>query len=317
MTEETRQIVKWKEKFLAYYEGTSDPEIQEMVACIKKRDRFYMMNCQLQYDYWQLDFPCFWDQDSRMYYFIEEKKRLYFAPNIDKLNAEHLIRCLKQEQDVNSPHRYLDDDDFDFIIKAKQSGKKIVVCEMGAMEGMFSLHLAELADAMYLFESSAMWVQALENTFRPWKDKVNIINKFVSDHTDSDNICLDDCTVGKVSVNDVFTDTSVCEEREYSRSSNCSDKHLLQNNLEDTLLVIKMDIEGHERYALEGMKHTLEKSQQFLMFACTYHRHDDESIFRNYFKGCNIRHTKGYFCFYVAPDYAEPYVRRCVLKINN
>ena len=30
MTEETRQIVKWKEKFLAYYEGTSDPETSKI-----------------------------------------------------------------------------------------------------------------------------------------------------------------------------------------------------------------------------------------------------------------------------------------------
>lgn len=290
MTEEIRQIVRWKEKFLEYYKETSDPEIREMVDCIKKRDRFYMMNCQLQYDYWKLNFPCFWDQESQMHYFVEDGKRLYFAPDIDEPAADHLIRCLKQEQDVNSPHRYLDNDDFGFIKKAKDNGKKIVVCEMGAMEGMFSLHLVELADRMYLFESNAMWVHALKNTFCPWRDKVNIINKFVSDRTDDNNICLDDFIANMASIND---------------------------HLGNILLIIKMDIEGHERYALEGMKHTLEKSEQFLMFVCTYHRHDDERIFRNYFNGCNIRNTKGYFCFYVAPDYAEPYVRRCLLKINN
>jgi len=274
---------KWKRKFLSYHKDTDDAEIQEMVAYIQKTGQFNMINCELQIDYTELGTPLFYCSEKKKLYLIEGGHRLYFSAKQDKSHAMSLYRSLKQEQDVNSPHRYIDDIDMERIKAAKNAGKRVVIYELGAMEGMFSLNLIEYADEVHIFECDREWEEALKCTFEPWIDKVRIVNQYVSDHSDETHICIDD----------------YCER-----------------NLSDTLLIVKMDIEGNERLALNGMKHTLERADDFLCFVCAYHRQDDEKVIREFFEGYKIRNTKGYFCFHSADDYDVPYVRRCLLKIS-
>ena len=42
-----------------------------------------------------------------------------------------------------------------------------------------------------MFEYDSEWREALEATFTPWADKVEIINKYVSDHDDESHIRFD------------------------------------------------------------------------------------------------------------------------------
>lgn len=88
-------------------------------------------------------------------------------------------------------------------------------------------------------------------------------------------------------------------------------------NLDNSLLIVKMDIEGYEMRALEGMKSTLSAAKNVMAFICAYHKQNDEKEIREYFKrGYDIKHTDGYFCFYEDPEYDAPYIRRCVMKIR-
>ena len=83
------------------------------------------------------------------------------------------------EQDHRSPHRY-----FDHIEEFKDK----VLLDVGAAEGILSLMAIEQVKHVYLFECSEDWIDALNKTFEPWKDKVTIIKKFVSDKDDENNV---------------------------------------------------------------------------------------------------------------------------------
>jgi hypothetical protein len=87
------------------------------------------------------------------------------------------------------------------------------------------LTYAEQAKKIYLFECNPEWLQALQKTFEPWKDKIAIINKYVSDISDGINITLDDC---------------------------------FEN---ETINFVKADIEGYELKLLDGGIKTLSREK--------------------------------------------------------
>ena len=84
---------------------------------------------------------------------------------------------------MNSPHRYLTES---FTI-----GQNDVLADIGAAEGNFSLAVIEKVKKIYIFEYDQEWIEALRATFAPWSDKVEIINKFVSDKNDEYHIRFD------------------------------------------------------------------------------------------------------------------------------
>lgn len=283
MKEKEKKLTEYKEKFLEYYRNTEDREIKEMLRFIEKTGRLEMMNGNLLHDYDNYIANVSYDDKSEMPYVISGGVKVFFPKKYEKQEVSWRYIALIKEQDVFSPHKYMDDASFEILREAKESGKRLVVIELGAMEGMFSLSLANIADEMYLFECDPDWVTALKETFRPWKNKTTIVEKMVDSYTDQQHIALD----------------------EYGFQIS-----------EDSFLVVKMDIEGSEREALAGMKKILDAAGDFLLFVCTYHRQDDEALVRKKFHDCHIWNNRGYFCFYVADDYAQPYVRRCVLRIK-
>ena len=90
---------------------------------------------------------------------------------------------LLREQDINSPHRYLSE--------SFNPGNDDVVADIGAAEGNFSLSVIEKVKKIYLFEYDQEWIEALRATFAPWAEKVEIINKYVSDYNDESHIRFD------------------------------------------------------------------------------------------------------------------------------
>jgi hypothetical protein len=135
--------------------------------------------------------------------------------------------------------------------------------DIGAAEGIFSLDTIEFAQHTYLFECDNDWMNALNATFAPWKDKVTIIPKYVSDRDDESNITIDTFLEGK----------------------------------DKTNLFLKMEIEGYEQAALQGAKNTLKEARDLDYAICTYHKENDaEEINRilldNHFES---EFTEGFF----------------------
>jgi hypothetical protein len=124
---------------------------------------------------------------------------------------------------------------------------------------------------IFIFECEEDWIEALEATFKPWKDKVHIVNKFVTDYSDGKNISLDDYFCGK--------------------------------NIFPT--IIKADVEGSEVACVRGASKLLTQHIRHI-FLCTYHRFNDFEVLSEAIKKLNFKVTpsEGYMLYYFEePDY--------------
>jgi len=215
---------------------------------------FHAFPAALSYN--DLPIKVLYDEAKCLPYVYHSNKKLYFPQNMEEENIISLYRSLVLEQDSNSPHRYVDS--YDEL-------KGMFLLDIGAAEGIFSLEVIELVEKTHLFECDEKWIKALHATFEPWKEKVLIVEKYISDINNEEFTTID----------------SFMEEKE-------------NNNL-----FIKMDIEGYEQSALRGARQTLDNGQNVVLSVCTYHRPNDAkeiSFFLNSI-GYQYSFTKGYlFC---------------------
>jgi len=199
-------------------------------------------------------------------------KKLYFNRRYDKNYVQYMYNELLIEQDQNSPHLYETDD---FFVKTGD-----VVADVGAAEGIFALSVIGKVEKIYLFECESEWIEALQKTFEPYKDKVEIIEKYVSDKDEGNNVTLDT----------FFADKK--------------------------LDFVKADIEGAEIQLLAGARKFLTSSAPNKIVLCTYHRQTDaeniESILRQNLY--NTAYSKGYLLNYISRFFEPPYFRRGVIR---
>lgn len=214
----------------------------------------------------------FYDKACEMYYVLHKNKRLYFPKNMIAESVYGYYKALCIEQDEDSPHRY---ETKDFIVK-----KGDVIADVGAAEGIWALTYADLAKKIYLFECNPKWLQALRKTFEPWKEKVVIINKYVSDTNDGINITLDDC---------------------------------FEN---ETINFVKADIEGYELKLLNGGIKTLAREKDIKLLLCTYHKKWDAEKLKERLEELEFitEYSKGYMLFIHDNDLKEPYIRRGLIR---
>ena len=145
------------------------------------------------------------------------------------------------------------------------------------------LDVVDKVKKIYLFEPAERWQRPLNATFAPWKEKVVIVRKFLSDETN------DTC----VSLDDYFTGSS------------------------EVPTLLKMDIEGFEGRALRSGQGLLRAENGVRkVVVCTYHRQDDEqnlgAFLREY--GFNTTPSKGYMLFVYDDDVKPPYLRRGIIR---
>jgi len=138
------------------------------------------------------------------------------------------------------------------------------------------LEVIELVDHVYIFECDENWIEAITATFNPWKNKVTIIRKYVSDINDENNITIDRFLEGK----------------------------------EKTNLFLKMDIEGYELITLTGASNTLKESPDIDFAICTYHKKEDANEIAKMIQSYHFEYeqTDGYL-FY-ANDLRKAILRR-------
>lgn len=193
-----------------------------------------------------------YDEKAQMNYYLHKDKKMYFPKKYGYKQCQKYLATLLAEQDEQSPHEY-----FDQNHKVTSSD---VFLDIGSAEGFIALDVVDVAKAVYLFECDDDWIEALEKTFAPYKNKVTIVKKMVSDQESNNMIQIDE----------LFSDT---------------DEHLF----------MKVDIEGYEDRFLMGARKTLCKNNVKLSL-CTYHKHGDAFFFEAYLKnlGYQIEFTNGY-----------------------
>jgi hypothetical protein len=187
-------------------------------------------------EYRNIEIIVFTDAELGLPYVLHNNKKLYFQAGYNKDKIIKIYRSLIIEQDLRSSHRY---------VKSYDELKGKTLLDIGSAEAIFALDTIELTNHVYLFECDSQWLAPLEATFAPWREKVSIIEKFISNKTDQTNLRIDDFLSGKARDN----------------------------------LFIKMDIEGAEKQALAGASEILLKGKNIQLAICTYHlKNDPESI---------------------------------------
>jgi hypothetical protein len=162
-------------------------------------------------------------------------------------------------------------------------GTDDLLADIGAAEGNFSLSMIDKVKKIYIFECNKDWIEALRATFEPWSEKVEIIAKYASDYDNKSHMRLD--TFFKDKPDPVF---------------------------------LKIDVDGAEQSVLKSCSGLFSTGKPIKMALCTYHKKDDEKIFRTLLEkeGFRVAHSKGYMIFYY--DYEKqmeaPYFRRGLLR---
>ena len=202
------------------------------------------------------------------YVLTDENRRLYFQRGMKARHVRGLYNSLCCEQDELSPHNY--------CFYPLQINSNAVFADLGAAEGIFTLKFIDKIKTAYLFECENKWIEALQVTFRPWKDKIIIVNKYVANRDDDKFTSLD---------------------------------YFFREREKPTL--IKIDVEGAENDIFKGADQLLNEGINDIL-VCTYHRKGDEQNLSRQLQAKRYEtvHSPGYMLFhYEAPNYAleEPF----------
>ena len=261
------EIIKYLETNSAY----DNPEKGEIISFLKSNSSFiFPYNFIKKYD--ARNIRVYTDNQHGMKYVLHENKRLYFKKNWNEKLIMNSYNGLLIEQDIDSPHRY------------ETSGFHVntgdVVVDVGVAEGNFALSVVEKAKKLYLFEVDEEWIDVLKVTFAPWKEKVEIICKYVSDHDDDENVTLD-TFLGKEKVD-----------------------------------FIKADIEGAETALLKGCKNILSDNHPLKIVMCTYHNPNDAEEIKHMLTGSGFQtvFSKGYMIFIYDETLCAPYLRKGLIR---
>jgi hypothetical protein len=216
-----------------------------------------------------------YDNDYKMHYVLHKGKKLYMPSAWNENECANYYKDLCIEQDVDSPHRYEVEN---YMVKEGD-----VIVDIGAAEGIWALENVEKASKMYLFECEEKWIEALQKTFEPYNEKVEIINKFISNVTDGNEVTFDDFFNG----------------------------HKIN--------FVKTDIEGTEREFLQGAKNILQNQNDIKLLLCTYHREKDEIVLKEILEkyGFATEYSKGYMIYSLYSYdriFKEPYIRRGLIR---
>lgn len=269
-----------RRKILDYYKdkNINNEEIEEAINYIKKNGaNVFPYSFVKKYN----DFSkikVYYDPESDLNYTYHNNHKLYFQKGMGISGVQFLYTALLREQDPESAHYYLH--------KSFCFNEEDTILDIGAAEGIFALTYIDKVKFIYLFEPNKDWIKPLQKTFEPWKNKVKIINKYVTNIDDKDHISIDS----------------------------------LINDIDSEHLFLKMDVEGFERSILNGAKKTLtSKNLNINASICTYHNQEDflelSEIMAN--NGFNLSESKGYMLFTPDEKLEPPYFRKGMLYCSN
>lgn len=245
-------------KIFRNYEMCTDKDILEILEVIKERKFVAAYNQKFTSEYILSEKnleAVHYDNNSGMYYVLLNGKKMFYPKSCSKEVVACNFNFINLEQDERSPHRYLDKN---FNVEEGD-----VIIDAGVAEGNFALDVIEKASKVYLIECGHEWVEALEKTFEPWKEKVVIIEKMLGEINDDMHISIDNFVT------------------------------------ENEVNFIKMDVEGAEIESLRGASKVLKNSRNIKCAICAYHRKNAEKDIRAIMEeqGFFTTTTAGYMFF--------------------
>lgn len=242
----------YTQKVVNKYANSKDKEIQELVVYYKRNG----LSVFGDYSPELTDYRVYRDENNYPYVLFEGK-RIYYPDEYHlfwKRDGKEYITDIMCEQKENSPHLYIED--------RNSILPDSVIVDAGTCEGNFAIRFVDIVSKLYLVESDPIWLNCLEKTFHPFKNKVVICNKKLARYDSSTTITLDSLLDGQ------------------------------------KLDFLKMDIEGAEVDALLGAQNIL-LNNNVKCSICSYHKMNDEKNIRFILNALGYRThvSKGYMFF--------------------
>jgi len=261
----------WRRDVLSYYLKKYDKRItieEKAILQYLKNNIIHYFPYPFVNKYDPKKIEVYFDKAKDLRYVIYKNKKLYFKRNWDDNKIKSYYNFLLIEQDEDSPHRYFTNG---FNLEPES-----IVIDAGTAEGNFALDIIEKVKKIYLFESDPEWIEPLNATFEPWKNKVGIINKFVSDNPSETSITIDEVT-------------------------------------KDRIDFIKADVEGCELKLLKGTARIITRDKPRLIL-CTYHNSKDAVVLKEYLesKSYKTEYSKGLMIY--LDDTRPPYFRKVLIR---
>ncbi len=228
--------------FIKKYDKIGDKGIQEVVDYLKVKKCFEIFPYEFVSDYNQEKIEVYKDKDGHKYVIYKEK-RLYCKDSDSDENIKKYINGIMIEQDYRCPHSYFGSNGKRLEYRFPSKGD--VLADVGAAEGFFTLDVIDKISKAYLFECDKSWIEPLQRTFAPYKEKIEIVRKYVGDNNSDDVVTLD----------------SFFEEKEID--------------------FLKADIEGAEEKMLIGSPKTFSKKIKKVLMVC-YHSNKAEKELKEY-----------------------------------
>lgn len=220
------------------------------------------------------------DGEKNLPYVLHNGKCLYFPYSFSLNKCESMYRSYISEECLlgggyrdKAPHQYQTDK-----FKIEQGD---ILVDVGCAEALLALDAIEKVSKVYLIEADKRWIPALKATFESYQEKVELINKYVSDKDSETTITLENILL----------------------------------NEQGKKIFVKMDIEGAEVNVLKGSKEFLSKSADVKIACCTYHREHDAEIILSLLEsmGYHTEFSEGYMLF-LGDEIKYPYFRHGVLR---
>ncbi len=229
-------------------------EIGGIIDYIDRERRIDLISYDFVKEYRNLPVAVCVDESCDMRFVLYKGRKMYFPRRWNEEKIVNYYRTVVMEQDRRSPHCYAH--------ASHGVGEGDIVVDAGAAEGIFSLDCIDRASRLYLIEADPEWIEALEQTFREERGKVQIIYGFLDSFHDGIHVNLD-----------TLFDK---EEIHY----------------------LKMDIEGAEKAALAGALRTLDRCGNIRCAICSYHCREDEQSIRDTLEshGFTVETSRGYMC---------------------
>lgn len=265
-----------KRKILTYYEYSQNSDnienLKGLINFLRTRP-IHVFPYDFIDKYQHEKVEVFRDKELKLFYIFYNKKRLYFKRGFTKNEVRNYFKSLLVEQDIDSPHRYIKDN---FGIQRND-----IVVDIGAAEGIFGLSIIDSVSEIYIFESDESWIEALTASFRPWSNKVTIVQSFVTNETVGNHIRLDDYFMVDNGIN-----------------------------------FIKIDVEGEEQNVILGAKDVLEKGTMIKLVISTYHKQNDSLIIKQLLQSYGFvgDFSDGYMLFFHDKNIEPPFFRKGLLR---
>lgn len=261
----------YKKRILNYYKNTSDIEIIEIIKNLKATNELNIFNYDWYNKYNDLPVKIEYDEAKKLYYIVENNRRLYLKKNMSKQEMFDYYIGIKAEQDILSPHCYLQNGNVQVSY-----GDKIL--DLGGAEGNFVFSNIDKISEAVVVECDKNWIEALEATFEDYP-QVKIVNMKIDENTNISN--------NVISVDD-----------------------LVDKCKGGSIDFIKMDIEGMETAALKGSNKILSRGVK-LAICTYHKKDDYKvinEVLKSY--GYITEHSKGYMTVHYSWNFCKPYLRR-------